>query len=101
MQSVFRRLPETGNRWVDIHIDGKRVRALAGESVAAALLASGFRSCRSTPISGEPRAPFCMMGVCFECLVEINGIPNRQACQVNVEEGMQIRRQLGVGKGYH
>jgi predicted molibdopterin-dependent oxidoreductase YjgC len=72
----------------------------AGETVAAAILASGIQSCRTTPLSGEPRAPFCMMGVCFECLMEIDGTPNRQTCQIPVQQGMKIRRQLGRGEGY-
>lgn len=37
-----------------------------------------------------------MMGVCFECLVEIDGIPNRQACMIPVREGMVVRRQKGA-----
>ena len=43
--------------------------------------------------TGERRAPFCMMGTCFECLVEIDGQPNRQACLTIVREGMDIKRQ--------
>ena len=45
------------------------------------------------PLTGERRAPFCMMGTCFECLVEIDGQPNRQACLTIVREGMDIKRQ--------
>ena len=103
MPSTFRRLEEPDeaeSRWVEIQVDGQSVRAREGESVAAALLAAGLRSNRTTPISGAPRAPFCMMGVCYECLVEIDGVPNRQSCQIPVEEGMQIRRQIGVSEGY-
>lgn len=100
MPATFRRLDEANSRWLEIQIDGQTTRAREGESVAAALLASGVRSCRTTAISGEPRAPYCMMGVCFECLVEIDGVPNRQACQVTVQEGMQIRRQNGTAEGY-
>ncbi|RZV48935.1 MAG: (2Fe-2S)-binding protein, partial [Pseudomonadales bacterium] len=47
---------------------------------------------------GKPRAPYCMMGVCFECLVEIDGVPNCQSCRVSVKEGMQICRQQGAAK---
>ncbi|MFQ3237170.1 MAG: putative molibdopterin-dependent oxidoreductase YjgC [Paraglaciecola sp.] len=100
MSSSFRRLDEPGRKWVKVKIDGETVRVAAGETVAAAILASGIQSCRTTPLSGEPRAPFCMMGVCFECLMEINGTPNQQACQIPVKEGMLIRRQLGRGIGY-
>ncbi len=100
MSPTFRRLEEPNARWVEIEIDGQASRAREGESVAAAVLASGLRACRTTPISGAPRAPYCMMGVCFECLMEIDGVPNRQACQVEVREGMQIRRQTGTGEEY-
>ena len=100
MPSTFIRLEDPDSRWVNIQIDGKATRAREGDSVAAALLAAGLRSCRTTPISEKPRAPFCMMGVCHECLVEINGVPNRQSCQITVQEGMQIRRQIGTAEGY-
>jgi len=69
------------------------LKVAPGESVAAALLASGNPVCRHTPATGADRAPFCMMGVCFDCLMEIDGVPNRQACLVEVREGMQVRRQ--------
>ena len=94
MSKLFRRFEESGHRWVEVQIDGTSTSAQEGESVAAALLASGIPSCRRTAISGALRAPYCMMGVCFECMVEIDGVPNCQACQISVREGMQIRRQL-------
>ena len=65
----------------------------ADVSVAAALLSAGVTHTRVTPVSGTPRAPYCMMGVCFECLVEIDGRPNRQACLTMVQPGMQVRTQ--------
>ena len=74
------------------------VSARAGDTVAAALLAAGLDHCRTTPVSGAPRAPYCMMGVCFECLVTIDGVGNRQGCLVPVREGMRDRdrsRQAG------
>lgn len=49
---------------------------------------------RQSAVSGRPRAPLCMMGVCFECLVEIDGQTNQQACLVQVRDGMRIRRQI-------
>lgn len=100
MSSMFRRLEEPESHWVDIIVDGQATRAREGESVAAAMFAAGLRSCRTTPVSGAPRAPFCMMGVCFECLVEIDGVPNRQACQIPVKAGMKICRQQGTAEGY-
>lgn len=67
-----------------------------GRSVAAALLATGVSRFRATPVSGAPRGPFCMMGACFECLVEIDGVPSRQACMVEVKAGMRIHSQEGA-----
>ena len=98
MTENFRRLDESGRSWVTIKIDGQSERALAGESVAAAVLAAGLRSCRTTPVSGTARAPYCMMGVCFDCLMEIDGESNRQSCQISVREGMEVCRQTGAGE---
>lgn len=67
-----------------------------GISVAAALLMSGVSRFRATPISESPRAPYCMMGVCFDCLVEIDGVPNRQSCLIDVADGMRIHSQEGA-----
>lgn len=92
--SVFRTLA-SGDQ-VHISVDGRAIDVPAGASVAAALLSAGVTRTRSTPISGAPRAPYCMMGVCFECLVQIDGQPNRQACLVTVREGMQVRTQEGA-----
>jgi D-hydroxyproline dehydrogenase subunit gamma len=67
-----------------------------GRSVAAALLAAGVQRFRATPVSGAPRAPYCMMGACFECLVEIDGMPSRQSCLITVQDGMRIHSQEGA-----
>jgi len=66
----------------------------AGASAAAAVLAAGFDSIRKTPVEGRERAPYCMMGVCFDCLAEIDGVANRQSCMIEVRPGMQINRQM-------
>jgi D-hydroxyproline dehydrogenase subunit gamma len=92
---MFARLPETRVKTVSLTIEGKRVEARPGDTVAAAMLAVGFEHCRTTPISGAPRAPYCMMGVCFECLVTIDGVGNRQGCLVAVREGMRVELQRG------
>jgi len=77
---------------VPILFEGETVEARAGDTVAAALIAAGVHTTRES-ISGAPRGPYCMMGVCFECLVEIDGRANRQACMVEVADGMRVRRQ--------
>jgi sarcosine oxidase subunit alpha len=95
---MFRRLHEAGAP-VRINVDGRSVEAREGDSVAAAMLAAGFTTCRTTNL-GAPRAPFCMMGACFDCLVTIDGVGNRQGCLVAVADGMKIdtqraKRELG------
>jgi sarcosine oxidase subunit alpha len=92
---MFRRLSEPGEDAVRIYVEGREVIARRGDTVAAALLASGLDARRETAVSGAPRAPYCMMGVCFDCLVEIDGIGNRQACLMQVAEGMRIAPQRG------
>ncbi len=92
---MFKRIDDPKPETVFLEIEGKRVSAAAGDSVAAAMLLAGFGHTRTTPVSGETRAPFCMMGICFECLVEIDGAPNQQACQTLVREGMKVRLQRG------
>ena len=91
---MFKRLAEAGAA-VAITIDGKPVTARGGDTVAAALLAAGIDHCRTTPVTGAPRAPYCMMGVCFECLVTIDGVGSRQASLVPVHPGMKVETHLG------
>jgi predicted molibdopterin-dependent oxidoreductase YjgC len=81
---------------VTITFEGKPLTVPAGVSVAAALLVGGVRDFRSSVVGQAPRAPYCMMGVCFECLVEIDGVPARQSCIVSAQDGMQVRRQIGA-----
>ena len=87
---MFARLPDTTRAAVEIMVDGAPFVAREGDSVAAALLAAGAVAFRATPISGAPRGPFCMMGVCFDCLVEIDGRPNEQACMTAIAPGMRV-----------
>ncbi len=82
---------------VTVNIEGSEVSVPQNCSVASAVLASGFGHTRTTPVSNSPRAPLCMMGVCYECLMIIDGQANRRACQETVREGMHIERQQGVG----
>ena len=91
-------LPDALARPVALSIDGERISVPAGSSVAAALLVAGRIPNRTTPVSGSPRAPYCMMGVCFECLVEIDGVPQRQACMTAACEGMSVRTARAEAK---
>ncbi len=94
--SIFARLPEPDRRPVTLFFEGEPVGALQGDSVAAALLAAGKLTFRATPVGGAPRGPYCMMGVCFECLLEIDGVANRQGCMVQAADGMRVSRMLGA-----
>ena len=84
----------SGPEKVTITFEKRPMTVPAGISVAAALLVGGVREFRSSVVSHSPRAPYCMMGVCFECLVEIDGVPGRQSCMVPVRDGMQVRHQI-------
>ena len=82
-------------RAVALSLDGRAVTAYEGESVAALLLVEGLVATRITR-GGEPRGVFCGMGVCHDCLVVVDGIPNTRACATWVREGMDVRRQDGL-----
>lgn len=92
---MFTRLPDDPRAPVAFHFNGEAMSAKAGDTVAAALLCNGVTAFRTTAVNGVLRGPFCMMGTCFDCLVEIDGEQNRQACQTLLIEGMQVRMQDG------
>jgi predicted molibdopterin-dependent oxidoreductase YjgC len=78
-------------------VDGVPITAEEGQSVAAALMASGRRAWRSTPRYAQPRGLFCGMGVCFDCLVEIDGRANLRACRTLALPGMRVKTQKALG----
>ena len=82
---MFRKRPDGRAATVPVEVEGRPVQAPEGVSAAAAVLLAGFAAIR----------PYCLMGVCFDCLAEIDGVPNRQSCMVTVQPGMTIRRQHG------
>ena len=92
---MFDRVDGPSGEVVRFQFDGKTISALAHDSVASAILATGASLTRHTAVSGIERGPYCMMGVCFDCLIEIDGVGNRQACMVPVREGMCVKRQMG------
>lgn len=93
---LFRPLAAAEGPQVALTFDDRPIQAPAGCTVAAALLSAGVSAFRTTPVSGEARAPFCMMGACFDCLVEIDGVANRQSCLITIEPGMKVRTQHGL-----
>lgn len=86
----------TGAATVTHYVEDRPVTVPMGTTVAAALLAAGQVEFRDTAVTDSPRGPYCMMGVCFDCLVEIDGRPNRQACMTVAQEGMRVARQKGA-----
>jgi predicted molibdopterin-dependent oxidoreductase YjgC len=95
---MFRKLHDSGAQALTLTIDGQAVAAEAGESVAAVLLRQDNPVTRTTPVNQSPRAPYCMMGVCFECLAIVDGVASTQTCLVTVRDGMQILRQYDKRK---
>ena len=81
-----------------LHIDGREIEALPGHTIAAALWRAGIMSWRTTRIGGEPRGVFCGIGVCFDCLVTVNGQPNQRACLVPASAGDVVTTQAGIGR---
>jgi D-hydroxyproline dehydrogenase subunit gamma len=86
-------------RSVAITIDGVATEAPEGETLAAAMLQSGRLVLRTSAVTGTPRGAYCMMGICFECLVTIDEQPNQQACMTLVRPGMHVERQLVAPRG--
>ena len=82
---------------IEITVDGKPVKAYEGETIAAAILATGTRALRTTPVKNESRGLYCGIGICFDCVMIIDHIPNIRACQTLVKKGMVVESQKGDG----
>ena len=75
---------------VTLKVNGESLPARRGQTVAAAMLAAGQRVLRHTRHAGKPRGIFCAMGVCFDCVMTIDGNAGVRACMTKVEDGMQV-----------
>lgn len=99
MNSAFREL-HPAQDLVPVTFEGSTLMLPQGTNLASALLVAGVDVFRGTPVSGAPRAPYCMMGACFDCLIEVAG-STRQACMMQVQAGQVItkpkRRDHGRG----
>jgi predicted molibdopterin-dependent oxidoreductase YjgC len=84
-------------RPVELLVDGQPVPAFEGESIAAALLAADIRVLRTTARFAAPRGLYCGMGVCFECVMRVDGRANVRTCQTPVRNGMHVESQRGEG----
>lgn len=92
---MFRQLADSGSPSFLVYIDGSETVARPGDTVAAVLLRTAPGIARHTPIGETPRAPYCMMGVCFDCLATVDGETSVQTCLVEARPGMRIQRQKG------
>ena len=95
---MFIRVDKDAAEFVTIRFEGRELEVRKGLNLAAALLEAGVNHFRDTPVSASPRTPFCAMGVCFDCLVVIDGQPNQQSCLIEVRDGMEVARQSGVAE---
>ncbi len=75
---------------ITIRVNGRNIKAYKGETVLAALIASGFKQMKRSPVLKEKRGGLCGMGVCYECLVTVDGEKNIRACMKDVNQGMEI-----------
>ena len=80
---------------IEFTFDGESINAITGQSVAAALLAANQRALRKTRFDNNERGVFCGIGVCFDCLVVIDGITNQRACLIEARPGMKVQTQVG------
>jgi len=92
---MFKRLDDHSGSAISIIFDGSEIAAVDGENLAVALLAAGISTTRDSPVSGRPRAPYCMMGTCYDCLVRIEG-RTVQACMSAASDGLVVERPAGV-----
>ena len=82
----------------EISFDGEALLAYPGETVATALLAAGRRRTGVTGRRGEPRGLYCGMGLCWECVVVVDGRPNQRACTTAAAPGLRVETQRGPGE---
>ncbi|WP_331767180.1 (2Fe-2S)-binding protein [Embleya sp. NBC_00896] len=74
----------------DLTLDGRPIRALPGQTLAAALWSEDVVAWRRTRVQDEARGAFCGIGVCFDCLVTVNGVPDLRACLVRARPGDEV-----------
>lgn len=94
---MFKPMPgSSAGPLVTIDVDGRALNVRMGVSLAMALMEANIVPLRRTPVSGAPRSPLCLMGVCFECLCEVDGRQSVQSCMIEVADGMRVRLSMGA-----
>ena len=81
----------------EIDVDGEKITAYKGETVAAALTATDKRIFNHT-VEGKVQGLYCGIGLCWNCLMEIDGVANTRACQTIASPGCRVRTQKGKGQ---
>ncbi len=81
-----------------LSFDGRPIKIEPGWTIGAALIAAGIRSWRSTRTEERPRGLFCGIGICFDCLVTVNGQPSLRACLQPAADGDVVTTQHGAGR---
>lgn len=89
---------ETEGNYVTIVYNGNSLKALDGETIAAALMSHGIRKMRKTPKYKRDRGIFCGIGRCTDCVMVVDGQANVRTCVTPVREGMTVETQVGYGK---
>jgi aerobic-type carbon monoxide dehydrogenase small subunit (CoxS/CutS family) len=79
---------------ISFTFNGSTISCEAGQSIAAALIATDQRTLRTTRFGNEPRSIFCGIGICFDCVVVINGVANQRSCLIEAEDGMNVESAL-------
>lgn len=82
---------------ISLTVNGSPIDVSPGTTVAAAVLTAGEPTRLS--VAGEPRAPLCGMGICFECRVVIDGVAHRRSCQILCVPGMDVRTESAGAPG--
>jgi len=90
---MFRSINSNQGELITIYFENKALNVPKDYNVATALLWAGVSDFRKTTLNNESRGPYCVMGLCFDCLININGLDNQQSCTIQVSDGMKIKRQ--------
>lgn len=87
---------DEGRKKVTIYYNNIPLEAIEGEPIAAALMAAGIRSMRTTAKRQEERGVFCAIGRCTDCMMIVDGMPNTRTCVTMVRDGMKVEKQEGL-----
>ena len=91
----FGEKPPERQQLISFFVDGESIQAVPGDTIASALYAQGKRAWRVSR-SGDHRGLFCGIGLCFDCLVTVDGKPNQRACVTTVAQGMRVMTNLAA-----